>query len=67
MSFTYYDTYKLSVGAKIDEVLTNIMIYPQVMIDGKAVKDMQPDTYKRNKVSPDQATIIKNQIEKDGN
>jgi hypothetical protein len=60
-----FKTYVVGEGATLDLIISNIMVYGDVKIDNKKVKEYQPDKYQRNKVSPDQAKIISEQIDKD--
>ena len=60
-----FSTYTLGKKATLGLVLSNIMIYGDVKIDGKKVKELQPDIYSRNKVSADQAQIVSDQIKQD--
>jgi RHS repeat-associated protein len=58
-------SYKLGPKAKFDEVIQNVMLYNFKVVNGKQVKEHQPDKFKRGKASPDQAEIISQQIDND--
>lgn len=58
-------SYKLGANASLREVVQNIMLYNFKVVNGKQVKEYEPDKFKRGKASPDQAKIVSEQIDAD--
>lgn len=58
-------SYKLGPKASLKEVIQNVMLYNFKVVNGKKVTEYEKDKFKRNKVSPDQAQVAAEQIDKD--
>jgi hypothetical protein len=62
-----FDTYVPGVKADLNLIIHNIMIYADVPVNGKKVKQHEPDPAKRGEISPDQAKIVSKQVDADTN
>jgi RHS repeat-associated protein len=60
-----FDTYVPGVNANLALIIHNIMIYGDVLVNGKKVKQHEPDPTKRGEISPDQAKIVTQQVDLD--